>query len=111
MTKILTYPTRLSAWAMARARGSSTAVMATPTRLLGEWVRKRQVLTLEQAIRKLTFESASTFGIPDRGMLRPGLAADIVLLDPKTVDAGKESVVHDFPAADGASRKRRSAST
>ena len=60
-------------------------------------MRKRQVLTLEQAIRKLTFESASTFGIHDRGMLRPGLAADIVLLDPKTVDAGEETVVHDFP--------------
>ncbi len=57
-----------------------------------------EVLTLEQAVRKLTFESASAFGIHDRGMLRPGLAADIVIFDPATVKAGKETVVTDFPA-------------
>ena len=60
-------------------------------------MRERKVLTLEQAVKKLTFESASTFGIHDRGMLRPGLAADIVIFDPATVAAGKESVVTDFP--------------
>jgi N-acyl-D-aspartate/D-glutamate deacylase len=68
------------------------------TRLLGEWVRERKVLTLEQAVRKLTFDSASAFGIHDRGLLREGLAADIVIFDPKTVKPGPESVVHDFPA-------------
>ena len=71
--------------------------MRMQTRLLGEWVRERKVLSLEQAVRKLTFESASTFGIHDRGMLRPGLAADIVLFDPKTVKPADETVVHDFP--------------
>ena len=68
------------------------------TRLLGEWVREKQVMTLEQAVRRLTFDSASTFGLYDRGLLRPGMAADIVIFDPDTVRPLPESVVHDFPA-------------
>ena len=44
------------------------------TKLLGEWVREKQVMTLEQAVRRLTFDSASTFGLYDRGLLRPGMA-------------------------------------
>jgi len=65
---------------------------------LGEWVREKGVMSLEQAVRRLTFDSAATFGLYDRGLLRPGLAADIVVFDPATVNCGKETVVHDFPA-------------
>ncbi len=97
MAKILTYPNAIVGLGDGGAHVQFHGGYGYTTRLLGEWVRKRNVLTLEQAVRKLTFESASTFGIHDRGMLRPGMAADIVLFDPKTVDAGEESVVHDFP--------------
>ena len=97
MTKILTYPNAIVGLGDGGAHVQFHGGYGYTTRLLGEWVRKRQVMTLEQAIRKLTFESASTFGIHDRGMLRPGLAADIVILDPKTVKPATESVVHDFP--------------
>ena len=55
-------------------------------------------MSLEQAVRRLTFESASTFGIYDRGLLRPGLAADITIFDPETVNPLPEDTVHDFPA-------------
>jgi N-acyl-D-amino-acid deacylase len=68
------------------------------TKLLGEWVREKQVMTLEQAVRRLTFDSASAFGLYDRGLLRPGMAADITMFDPATVKCGRETVVHDFPA-------------
>ena len=77
------------------------------TKLLGEWVREKQVMTLEQAVRRLTFESASTFGLYDRGLLRPGMAADITMFDPATVKCGHETVVHDFPG--GAWRIKESA--
>ncbi|HVY08179.1 MAG TPA: amidohydrolase family protein [Burkholderiales bacterium] len=56
-----------------------------PTYLLGTWVRERGVLTLEEAVRRLTSDPADLFGIKDRGRLQPGLAADITIFDPATV--------------------------
>ena len=54
-------------------------------------------MSLEQAVRRLTFECASIFGIYDRGLLQPGLAADINVFDPDTIDALPEEKVFDFP--------------
>jgi N-acyl-D-amino-acid deacylase len=54
-------------------------------RVLGVYVRERHVLGLEDAIRKMTQLNASQMGIADRGVLRRGAYADIVLFDPKTV--------------------------
>jgi len=66
-------------------------------RLLSEWVREKKVMSLEQAVRRLTFDSASIFGLYDRGLLRPGMAADIVIFDPDTVKPLPLEVLHDFP--------------
>ena len=68
------------------------------TILLGLWVRERQVMSLEQAIHKLTFHPASIFGLQRRGLLRPGYAADIAIFDPKTVHAEEPVWANDFPA-------------
>jgi N-acyl-D-amino-acid deacylase len=57
----------------------------TNARVLAEFVRRRGVLTLEDAIRKMTSLPARTFGFRDRGMLREGYAADLVLFDPARV--------------------------
>jgi N-acyl-D-amino-acid deacylase len=54
-------------------------------RILGEYVRERGLLTLEDAVRKMTSLSAAKLGITDRGLLRPGFYADITLFDRKTV--------------------------
>jgi N-acyl-D-amino-acid deacylase len=54
-------------------------------RVLGYYVREQKVLTLAEAIRKMTSFSAAVTGLPDRGLLRPGLAADITVFDPATV--------------------------
>ena len=67
------------------------------TTLLGYWVREQQIMSLEEAIRQLTFVSASAFGIYDRGLIRPGMAADVTIFDPDTVQPLPEDVVHDFP--------------
>jgi N-acyl-D-amino-acid deacylase len=67
------------------------------TRLLGYWVREKGIMSLEQAVRRLTFDSATAFGIYDRGLLQPGMAADMVIFDPDTVNPGAEDIVHDFP--------------
>jgi N-acyl-D-amino-acid deacylase len=56
-----------------------------PTYLLGTWVRERGVLSLEHAVQRLTSDPAGLFGINDRGVLRPGLAADVTIFDPASV--------------------------
>jgi N-acyl-D-amino-acid deacylase len=54
-------------------------------RVLGVYVREKKVLALPDAVRKMTSLSAQITGLSDRGLLRPGMAADITILDPKTV--------------------------
>ncbi len=56
-----------------------------PTYLLGTWVRERQIMTLEQAIARLTAQPADLFGITGRGRLIAGQAADIAIFDPATI--------------------------
>ncbi|MGP0066999.1 MAG: N-acyl-D-amino-acid deacylase family protein [Isosphaeraceae bacterium] len=57
----------------------------TFARVLGEYVRNRRVLRLEDAVRKMTSLNAAKAGIIDRGILRPGLFADLTLFDPAKV--------------------------
>lgn len=57
----------------------------TFTRILGRYVREQQVITLEEAIRKMTSATARRVGLAERGVLAPGMFADIVVFDPNTV--------------------------
>lgn len=59
---------------------------ATTARILGHYVREVKLLRLEEAIRKMTSLPASRMRLRDRGLLRPGMAADIVAFDPDTVE-------------------------
>jgi N-acyl-D-aspartate/D-glutamate deacylase len=72
------------------------AVAATD--LLGKWVREKKVFSLETAINKLTKVQADLFRFTDRGELREGAYADVVVFDPATVDPGPVRRVRDFPA-------------
>jgi dihydroorotase/N-acyl-D-amino-acid deacylase len=54
-------------------------------RILGKYVREEKLLTLEEAIRKMTSRSAARVGLLDRGILRPGMAADVTVFDPETI--------------------------
>lgn len=69
-----------------------------PTDLLGNWVREREVISLEAAVHKLTGEPAGIFRFEDRGVLRPGAFADVCIFEPDTVGPGKIRRVRDFPA-------------
>ena len=55
-------------------------------RVLGHYTRELGLLTLSDAVRRMTSLPASTFGLTDRGVLEPGFAADLVVLDPETVE-------------------------
>jgi dihydroorotase/N-acyl-D-amino-acid deacylase len=67
-------------------------------RILGEFVRERQVMPLEEAIRKMTSATARRLSIPDRGLLLPGLYADVVVFDPQTIaDVATYEKPHQLP--------------
>ncbi len=69
-----------------------------PTDLLGTWVRQREIMPLEKAVRKLTGEPADMFGFVDRGYLREGSWGDVCVFDPATVAPGPLRRLRDFPA-------------
>jgi N-acyl-D-aspartate/D-glutamate deacylase len=54
-------------------------------RLIAEYVRKRGVITLEDAVRKMSSAVADRLSLRDRGLLRQGLLADVVIFDPETI--------------------------
>ncbi|HTT75188.1 MAG TPA: amidohydrolase family protein [Candidatus Binataceae bacterium] len=68
------------------------------TYLLGTWVRDRQVMSLERAIKRLTSEPADFFGIKNRGRLLPGMAADVVVFDYNTIGSARRGEMrNDLP--------------
>jgi N-acyl-D-aspartate/D-glutamate deacylase len=66
--------------------------------LIGHWARDRGVMTIAEAVRKLTSQPAALFGMRDRGRLAPGYAADLLLFDPATIGRGETRRVDDLPA-------------
>jgi N-acyl-D-aspartate/D-glutamate deacylase len=67
------------------------------TRFLGDCLRGRKLAGLEQAVKMLTEDPARLFGLRERGRVREGWHADLVLFDPERIDAGPAALVHDLP--------------
>jgi N-acyl-D-aspartate/D-glutamate deacylase len=67
------------------------------TYFLDHWVREKGIMPLEQGVRRLTFEQASLFGLHDRGLISPGMAADLVVFDPDTIAAAEPESAYDLP--------------
>jgi N-acyl-D-aspartate/D-glutamate deacylase len=67
------------------------------TRFLGDCLRGRRLVGLEQAVKMLTDDPARLFGLRERGRVREGWHADLVLFDPERIDAGQARLVHDLP--------------
>jgi N-acyl-D-amino-acid deacylase len=72
-----------------------------PTFLLTYWVRERQRWTLEEAVRRLTSDTAGLFGFHDRGVLRPGAHADVNVIDLDHLTLPQPEFVHDLPNGAG----------
>ncbi|MGW4160439.1 N-acyl-D-amino-acid deacylase family protein [Streptomyces sp. NPDC004788] len=67
------------------------------TRFLGDCLRGRKLVPLEQAVRMLSDDPARLFGLRERGRIAEGFHADLVLFDPERIDAGPATLVHDLP--------------
>ena len=68
------------------------------THVLSHWVRDKQALTLEEAIRLLSFVPAYHWGLKGRGLLREGNVADVIIFDPDKIAPKLPELVHDLPA-------------
>ncbi|MET9476885.1 D-aminoacylase [Streptomyces sp. NPDC002922] len=67
------------------------------TRFLGDCLRGRKLVPLEQAVKMLSDDPAQLFGLRDRGRIQEGFHADLVLFDPERIDAGPATLLHDLP--------------
>jgi N-acyl-D-aspartate/D-glutamate deacylase len=65
--------------------------------LLGHWARERAVMSMSEAVRRLTAHPAQVFGLQRRGLVREGYAADLLLFDPRLVGRGPKQRVFDLP--------------
>ena len=107
MGKLIASPYTLIGLSDAGAHVVFEAGYGYSTLVLGRWVREEGALSLEEAVRKLSFMQASLYGLHDRGLLRPGFAADAVIFDPATVGAEEPDEVNDLPG--GLTRLRQKA--
>ena len=97
VTELLQHPLVLVGASDAGAHVAQFCGAGDTSDLLGRWVREYGAFTLERAVYRLTGELADAFGIRGRGRIEPGLAADLVVFDPATIDRGDEEFIHDVP--------------
>jgi len=98
LLRAMRHPRTVMTFSDSGAHLSQIADSSIHTHLLGHWVRDRQEFTLEEAVRMITLAPAMAWGLSDRGLLRPGMAADITVFDPDTVGPAVPVLVDDLPA-------------
>jgi N-acyl-D-aspartate/D-glutamate deacylase len=96
--EIMRHPRTVTTFSDSGAHVSQLMDSSLQTHLLSHWVREKQAFTLEQAVRMLTLVPATYWGFSDRGLIREGMAADMVVFDPDTIGAEMPEVVDDLPA-------------
>lgn len=94
---MLQHPRTLATFSDSGAHVCQEMGSSLQTHLLNYWVRQKQAFSLEQAVRMLTFDNASAFEFNDRGLLRPGYRADVVVFDADTIRPCLPTVETDLP--------------
>ncbi len=96
--ELMKHPRTVVTFSDSGAHVSQIMDASLQTHLLSYWVRAKQALALEQAVRMLSFEPATHWGFTDRGLVREGMAADLLVFDPETITPEMPEVVRDLPA-------------
>jgi N-acyl-D-aspartate/D-glutamate deacylase len=96
--EIMRHPRTVTTFSDSGAHVSQLMDSSLQTHLLSHWVRVKHAFTLEEAVRMLTLVPATLWGFSDRGLIREGLAADLVVFDPDAIAAEMPEVVDDLPA-------------
>jgi len=94
---LLKHPRTLATFSDSGAHVCQEMGSSLQTHLLSYWVRNKQQFTLEEAIRMLTFDNASAWELPDRGLVRTGYAADLVVFDEEQIKPRLPTVEQDLP--------------
>ena len=94
---LLKHPRTLATFSDSGAHVCQEMGSSLQTHLLSYWVRNKQQFTLEEAVRMLTFDNASAWELPDRGLVRTGYAADLVVFDEAVVKPRLPTVEEDLP--------------
>jgi N-acyl-D-amino-acid deacylase len=94
---MLKHPRTLATFSDSGAHVCQEMGSSLQTHMLSYWVRAKQAFTLEEAVRKLSFDNASAWDITDRGLLRAGYRADLVLFDEARVKPAMPTVEADLP--------------
>ena len=94
---MLRHPRTLATFSDSGAHVCQEMGSSLQTHMLSYWVRAKQAFTLEQAVRKLAFDNAAAWGLADRGLLKAGYRADLVLFDAARVKPAMPTVEADLP--------------
>jgi N-acyl-D-aspartate/D-glutamate deacylase len=101
VAEMLSSPTVLMGLADAGAHVGQILDASQPTFWLSYWWRERGAVSLEEAVFRITGDTASTWGIVDRGVIRPGAFADLNVIDTDSLSMPPPSFVHDLPGGAG----------
>jgi N-acyl-D-aspartate/D-glutamate deacylase len=94
---MLRHPRTLATFSDSGAHVCQEMGSSLQTHMLSYWVRQQQAFTLEEGVRKLTFDNASAWDLKDRGLLRTGYWADVVVFDEQRVRPAMPTVESDLP--------------
>jgi N-acyl-D-aspartate/D-glutamate deacylase len=95
--ELMKHPRTVVTFSDSGAHVSQIMDASLQTHLLSHWVRAKQAFTLEQAVRMLSFVPATQWGFADRGLIREGMAADLLVFDPDTIAPEMPEVARDLP--------------
>lgn len=96
--QMMRHPRSVVTFSDSGAHVSQIMDSSLQTHVLSHWVRERQAFSLEEAVRMLTLVPASAWGFHDRGLLRVGMVADLIVFDPERVAPLMPEVRRDLPA-------------
>jgi N-acyl-D-amino-acid deacylase len=105
--EMMRHPRSVVTFSDSGAHVSQIMDSSLQSHVLSYWVREKQALTLEQAIRMMTFVPASHWNLAGRGLLREGFAADVIVFDPEKIAPMLPQLEYDLPA--GARRLKQKA--
>jgi N-acyl-D-aspartate/D-glutamate deacylase len=105
--EMIKHPRSVVTFSDSGAHVSQIMDSSLQTHLLSYWVREKEQVTLEEAVRMLSFVPASQWGLSGRGLLREGMTADVVVFNPDTVAPMMPELTYDLPA--GARRLKQKA--